>query len=407
MSRASNTEKQEMLDALCQLIIEELKAFSASRRTISSANLLQAFSDKADLFHGISSKQHARALTKRCTTLLEQLNATFTGTVRDRADELREAMQHAQSLDNLYDLLDNIIQLVGKTLSDSQNREKSLARLLLEVGSQLVDVERQCLGLIETTTNVYRANTQFTTLLESELTQLERSTQSSQDIHQVHEVLSGRLQTIKSALETKKAEDSARKETFDSTIAKLQNNLSDMQYKIERDRKRRKRIEQEALLDPLTGISNRRVMERHIRKEIKRYRRDGNPFSLIFIDIDDFKAINDTHGHRVGDKCLQSLVTRMQEVLRGSDLIARYGGDEFMVFLSDTRQSTAQKIAEKLSGAISKMCFIYRNREIHLTVSIGLTQVEDGDARPEEIIERADSALYEAKNQGKDCIMVT
>ncbi|MDR3570221.1 MAG: GGDEF domain-containing protein [Syntrophobacteraceae bacterium] len=407
MTRANSNEKPQMLDALCELVIDELKSFSSSRQTISSANLLQAFSEKADVFYTLSSSDHVSELKSRYGIILEGLSAHFTGVNRQRAEELLETAREAQSLGGLYDLLERIVELVSKSLLDSEVREKTLSRLLIEVGSQLVEVEKECLGLIETTTNGYRENTQFTDLLESEITQLESSAESSESVQEVREVLRGRLQTIKSALETKKAEDTARKETFESTIEKLQNSLTDMQSKIERDRKKRKRIEQEAHLDPLTGIANRRVIDRHIRKEIKRYKQDKTLFSVIFIDIDDFKTINDTYGHRVGDKCLKILAVRMKEVLRQNDLIARYGGDEFVVFLGDTGQKTARVVADKLSQAISKTCFVYKEAEIQLSVSIGLTQVEEGDTKPEEIVERADSALYDAKNRGKDCIMVT
>jgi diguanylate cyclase (GGDEF)-like protein len=148
-------------------------------------------------------------------------------------------------------------------------------------------------------------------------------------------------------------------------------------------------------------------MERRINKGIRRHERDKTVFSLVFVDIDDFKRVNDTYGHRVGDKCLQSLVGRMRQVLRESDHIARYGGDEFVIFLANTGKKAAQVVANKLSSAISKTCFLYRNTEIQLSVSIGITQIESGDTSPEEIIARADTALYEAKNLGKDCIIVT
>ena len=407
MTTANANGPSRMLDGLCELILDQIKRLSSTRQALSKENLLCALSEKADDLSAMSSMEHVAELKRRYTLILHKFGVCLKAHHREMIEELIPVVEEAQSLGQLYELLEKIVEPASKSLAHSQAMEKSLASLLIEVGNQLVEVERECLGLIESTTDVHRANNRFTTLLESEITQLESSAQTSEDVSEVRQVLRSRLQTIKSAIEAKKAEDTARKQSFDSTLEKLQGTLTEMQSRIERDRKRRKHLEQEAQIDPLTGIANRRVIERYLTREIKRYKRDKTVFSLIFIDIDDFKAINDTYGHRVGDKCLQILVGRMKEVLRAGDLLGRYGGDEFVVFLTETGQKAAQVVANKLSSAISKTCFVYRDAEIVLSVSIGLTQVEEGDARPEQIIERADSALYEAKNQGKDCIIVT
>ncbi len=407
MTRANGDGKQHMLNELCEIIIDELKSFSSSHRTISQSTLLEALSAKAEVLRSIASREHVLELKGSCVKILSEIANCSNSDCKDLSEELSECVYDCQSLDEIYLLLDRVVELVTKSASDSYTKEKSLAQLLIEVGTQLGEVERECLGLIESGESVHLGNSMFTTLIESEITKLEISAESAQDVSEVREILQNRLKTIKSAIEAKKAEDSLKKRTFESAIENFQNNLQKMQSRIERDRKRTKHLEQEALYDPLTGISNRRVMERHIRKGIRKYKREKTPFSLVFIDIDDFKTINDTYGHRVGDKCLQSLVARMKQILRESDLIGRYGGDEFVVFLEATDQRAARVVADKLSSAISKTCFMYKDSEIQISVSIGLTQVEDGDTNPEKIIERADSALYFAKNQGKDCIIVT
>ena len=407
MTRANGDGTPQMMDMLCELIVEELKSCSSNRRAISQEGLLQALSGKADILYALVSQKHIEELRRRYIKILDELKICLTSPHSDSANELIQGISAAESLGELNLLQDKIIDMITNSVSTSQAKEKALAGLLIEVSAQLSEVERECLGLIESTAHVHLANNHFTSLIESEITELECSAESSRDVFEVRQLLSSRLGSIKSALETKKAEDRTRRQAFESTIQILQNDLKEMQFKIERDRKRRKHLESEALLDPLTGISNRRAIERHIKKEIKRHKQNDKVFSLIFIDIDDFKTINDTHSHRVGDKCLQSLVGRMQQVLRESDLMGRYGGDEFVVFLANTEQKAAEVVAKKLASAISKTCFIYRESEIHFSVSIGLTQVQLGDSDPEEIIARADSALLKAKNQGKDRIIVT
>jgi diguanylate cyclase len=207
-------------------------------------------------------------------------------------------------------------------------------------------------------------------------------------------------------LETKKAEDQIRQKHFGTEIENLNTNLEVMQTRIARDRIKRKSLEQEILVDPLTGIANRRAIERHLRKAIKKYKRYRKIFSMVFIDIDDFKKVNDTYGHWVGDKCLKKIVSKIKPLIREDDFVARYGGDEFIIVLPSADRRAAHGIAHKLSSAISKTRFLYLNSEIELSVSIGLTQMEETDYAPEVIFARADAALYEAKNQGKNCVIV-
>jgi diguanylate cyclase len=127
---------------------------------------------------------------------------------------------------------------------------------------------------------------------------------------------------------------------------------------------------------------------------------------MIFIDIDDFKRVNDTYGHWVGDKCLKKIVSKIKPIIRESDFMARYGGDEFIIVLTGTDRKAARIVANKLSNKISRTHFLYQSSEIKLSVSIGLTQIEETDHAPEIIFTRADAALYEAKNQGKNRVIV-
>ncbi|MGC8493603.1 MAG: diguanylate cyclase [Syntrophobacteraceae bacterium] len=396
-----------MLDTLCELIIDELKTLSAQRRAISSSSLYEALSGKTETLNALLSREHVGALQNGYIRILEELACYLAPLHRQKAVALIEDIRNATRLAQLSALLDRIVSLLEQAYSDSLAKKETLEHLLLEVGNLLGELESESLALIEGTEQIQLANGRFTAFIQTEINELESATQSAEDVEAMREIFRARLHTIRTALETKKAEDRAKKQSFESTIQTLHNNLKHMQNKVERSQKQKKLLEHEALQDPLTGIANRRVLERQIRKEIKQFRREHVQFSVIFIDIDDFKTINDTYGHRVGDKCLQSLVGRIKQVLRQKDLVARYGGDEFVILLTDTGRNTAHMVADKLASAISKTCFIYRDTEIQLSVSIGLTQVEENDYNPDEIIARADSALYEAKHQGRDCIVVS
>lgn len=164
-----------------------------------------------------------------------------------------------------------------------------------------------------------------------------------------------------------------------------------------------KRIYQEKLAntDSLTGAYNRRYLEEFSIEYLKIVRREQRELSLLMIDIDDFKNINDNFGHEVGDKVIKQLVILSKKVVRENDLIIRFGGDEFLILLPSTNIYNARLVAKKIVEEIS----IYNsNKDFNFTVSIGISQYKEEDFSIENMIVRADDCLYEAKKMGKNCI---
>ncbi len=158
-----------------------------------------------------------------------------------------------------------------------------------------------------------------------------------------------------------------------------------------------------AQLDPLTGLYNRHDMDAKIQREINLSRRIRHGMSLLVIDIDQFKQVNDCYGHLDGDRVLQCVSEIIRNTLRNTDLIFRYGGDEFTAVLSDATATHAMLTAERIRTAIAQLqCSIEGKPSPLLKVSIGVAQLKPGDdARS--LFQRADSALYAAKSAGRNC----
>ena len=157
--------------------------------------------------------------------------------------------------------------------------------------------------------------------------------------------------------------------------------------------------------DQLTRALNRRGLEDALKREVARAARTETPLCVAMIDIDNFKNLNDTHGHLAGDRVLVHLVEIIQDTLRTNDLIGRYGGEEFLLLLPSSPLEAACEVMQRLQNQLAQKPIVWENQELRVTFSVGVAAL-----RPEEIeldlINRADKAMYEAKRKGKNCVVI-
>ncbi len=164
-------------------------------------------------------------------------------------------------------------------------------------------------------------------------------------------------------------------------------------------------FEQLSITDGLTHLHNHRFFQDHLTREIRRVNRSGEPLTMLMIDIDDFKQLNDRFGHAAGDELLAGLARVMNETIRESDLLARYGGEEFVVLAANTAMIGAYGVAEKICTAAAETSFILDDskRPVRATVSIGVARYRGNRKK---FFGSADRALYRAKAEGKNCVVV-
>lgn len=161
------------------------------------------------------------------------------------------------------------------------------------------------------------------------------------------------------------------------------------------------KIESQLYFDELTSVYNRKTGMNRLNEEIIRSKRIGKPLSIAILDIDDFKQINDKYGHLVGDRVLNHVAIQIKNSLRGCDVVSRYGGEEFLIILSETDEMHAISALERVRERIAKKAIKVGNERLYVTVSIGVTEIGP-DVDPLESIHKADLALYQAKRNGKN-----
>lgn len=167
------------------------------------------------------------------------------------------------------------------------------------------------------------------------------------------------------------------------------------------------RVEEMALRDTLTGLYNRRYLHQILDYEINRSRRYRQPLSLVFIDVDHFKEVNDTYGHAMGDKFLKQIAQKLSGMFRTTDVVGRYAGDEFLAILPSTHTEGASILADRIHHVLGRYEIMCRGKSLTVSVSIGLATLngEEGVGSAS-LVDRADQAMYEAKSAGRNCVRI-
>jgi diguanylate cyclase (GGDEF)-like protein len=166
------------------------------------------------------------------------------------------------------------------------------------------------------------------------------------------------------------------------------------------------RLKEQAIRDPLTGLYNRRYLDDTLERELSRAKREGYPLSLTMIDLDYFKQVNDTYGHKAGDEVLIALGELLQTQAREGDIPCRYGGEEFVLVLPRMTLEVASQRAEQWREAFGNSKIRHKEFEIGITMSIGLATYPDHAATAEDLIDSADKALYNAKAAGRNRLAI-
>tara|TARA_Y100000589_G_C27109779_1_gene611713 strand:- start:296 stop:967 length:672 start_codon:yes stop_codon:yes gene_type:complete len=163
-------------------------------------------------------------------------------------------------------------------------------------------------------------------------------------------------------------------------------------------------LKDEAMHDGMTGLLNHKFFEKRLDEEIERSNRYNETMTLLFLDLDNFKRINDTHGHQYGDYVLKITASVIQDNVRNIDIVSRYGGEEFSVVLVNANKKVSLKTAERIRKEIENFKFNQNNIKERLTISIGMGEFPSDANNKEDIIKYSDSKMYIAKKDGKNCI---
>jgi diguanylate cyclase len=214
-----------------------------------------------------------------------------------------------------------------------------------------------------------------------------------------------RLDDIKKIKNALKSEVERMRDTVDSKKDQERRHMKRLAGQVTSLRQELEQAKAKSLTDALTGAYNRQALDDHLAEQTERSEVMDTRFALLLLDLDDFKSVNDTHGHQIGDRALMAFVQKCRACIRGDDFLARYGGEEFVIILPGADLRNAHKKARQICEMVAAASYITagsgKDDCLRLTVSIGVSAYKKGDT-PETLIARADKALYDAKQNGKN-----
>lgn len=179
-----------------------------------------------------------------------------------------------------------------------------------------------------------------------------------------------------------------------------------LQVQIEEIERLQSALQELAVRDGLTGLYNRRYLDETLEREVSRARRDGHPLSLVMLDIDYFKRVNDTYGHQFGDEVLKALAVALSHDVRAEDVACRFGGEEFLILLPNMPLDAARVRAEAWRRSVEALSIVHGEFAVHFTISLGVAAYPEHGKTPDDLTRCADLALYRAKHSGRNCVVV-
>jgi diguanylate cyclase len=334
--------------------------------------------------------------------LLEQL--MVSPDLLEEVESLKRRIEDKSTEANWKQLLKDVAHLINTLRSRIQEEKQEFETFLQQITGRLKEMDSFLAIETASINEAEQAGDAFDVVVTAQVKDIHNDMTAANDLSDLKNKVEKRLNVVSDHIKQYRVNEQDR-------YASAQKNLEDMQTRmvmLEQEAGDLRKVilekNREAMFDALTGIPNRLSYEKKAAEEIARCKRFASPLCMAVWDIDLFKQVNDTYGHKVGDKVLKVIAQLLNDRIRETDFIARYGGEEFVMFLPGTDESEALKLADALREKVAASKFRNYEDVIKITVSCGISSFVEKDSH-ETMFERADKALYAAKHNGRNQCM--
>lgn len=401
---------EEKIDVIADEVIDILKQLSQeNKQKLSSKliaekmyvrdsvkNMLNSRDDDASA----SSAANSNILRDITDTIMNRFAEFAPFSLSEKLSELQQEYQDEALVEETSKWMDSSFKIVRKYIDSLSIRNKELEEFIRQMMQQLEKTEIHLSMELSSQENKFTEDREFENVITDHMKMIKHDF-SKGDLKSVKEAVMSKIDNINKGIEKKKEQDVLRKEQTEKALKSLSAEINGIRKEANEIKKKTVKLEIESSHDELTGLYNRKAYNQNILETIAYINRYDEPASLMVCDIDYFKKINDSFGHKVGDLVLKKLSILLREKLRENEFISRYGGEEFAVIVPHTSLNEARKIGEGLRDYIDKFIFSYKDQQIPVTVSVGISSFrKDDDCYT--IFDRADEALYLAKRSGRN-----
>lgn len=340
------------------------------------------------------------ALAHAVHKLISQMNPPED--LRERTVELEKFYSEEHyNVEDLIHCLNDLSQIITEICSRLANQRDELESFFVQLSMRLEDLD---IGL-QKTGSLYsdslQDNLHMDKAVHDEMIGIQESMQGASDITQLRNDIQSRLDAIDHHLLHFHDAEKSRYEQAQTTIRELSEKVAALEDDSSQLRDRLEATRSQAMNDALTGIPNRQAYEERLAAEVARCKRYNIPLAMVVWDVDRFKSINDSYGHAGGDRVLKVVAEMLSSHTRETDFVARYGGEEFVTLMPQTSIEDALQVTEKLRKSIEETPFHFHDIRVNVTISAGVAQFRQ-DELVTSLFERADAALYAAKEAGRN-----
>ncbi|UVK98896.1 diguanylate cyclase [Pseudomonas sp. B21-048] len=317
---------------------------------------------------------------------------------RPQAEAMRDRLQNGLNWYELIPILDDLATLM-LAITDSGQHE--FEAYLQQLNERLESFQSNLQAASDGHADNRSAAREMDTQIREQVDGLQNSMQEAADLDDLKHVLENHLEGLLGTMDQHQKQRDEREQEVAARLQSLAERVAHMEQEALGYREHLEEQRQKALIDPLTGLPNRAAWSERLEHEIGQWQQHGNTLLLAMLDLDHFKRINDNYGHLAGDKVLKIIASVLRKRLRGTDFIARFGGEEFVLLMPDTPPMAGAKLLETLRASIEACPFHFKGERVTITISMGLTAFRAGE-HSDLVLKRADQALYRAKNTGRN-----
>ncbi|QAY83277.1 GGDEF domain-containing protein [Pseudomonas arsenicoxydans] len=317
---------------------------------------------------------------------------------RPQAEAMRDRLQNGLNWYELIPILDDLATLM-LAITDSGQHE--FEAYLQHLNERLESFQSNLQAASDGHADNRSAAREMDTQIREQVDGLQSSMQEAADLEDLKHVLENHLEGLLGTMDQHQKQRDEREHEIAARLQSLAERVAHMEQEALGYREHLEEQRQKALIDPLTNLPNRAAWSERLEHEVRGWQQHGNTLLLVMLDLDHFKRINDNYGHLAGDKVLKIIASVLRKRLRGTDFIARFGGEEFVMLMPDTSLVIGAKLLETMRAAIEACPFHFKGERVTITLSAGFTALKTAE-HSDQALKRADQALYRAKNAGRN-----